>query len=78
MRTRIQKPTPALMTVGEIANRLGVPVHRVEYAVLAHDISAVGRAGNARVFDDSGVSRIKAALGSKASGAAQLQEVTHG
>ena len=78
MRTRTKKPTPALMTVGEIANRLGVPLHRVEYAVLAHDISPVGRAGNARVFDDSALKRIKAALGSKESGAAQLQEVTHG
>ena len=71
-------PCVQYLTVGEIALRLNVPVHRVEYAVLAHDIPAVGRAGNARVFDDSALKRIKAALGSKASGAAQIPEVTHG
>ncbi len=70
-------PSLRYLTVGEIALRLNVPVHRVEYAVLAHDISPVGRAGNARVFDDSALKRIKAALGSKASGAAQLQEAAH-
>lgn len=71
-------PSLRYLTVGEIALRLNVPVHRVEYAVLAHDISPVGRAGNARVFDDSALKRIKAALGSKAGGAAQLQEAAHG
>jgi DNA-binding transcriptional MerR regulator len=66
-----------MMTVGEIAARLEVAVHRIEYVVRAHNIPAVGRAGNARVFDDSALKRIKAALGSKASSAAQLQEAAH-
>ena len=72
------KPCVQYLTVGEIAARLDVAHHRVEYAIRAHNIPPVGRAGNARVFDDSALKRIKAALGSKASGAAQLQEVTHG
>lgn len=67
MRSRTKNSTPSLMTVGEIAARLDVALHRVEYAILAHDISPVGRAGNARVFDDSGLRRIKAALGSNSS-----------
>lgn len=71
-------PEPRYLTVGEVAVRLQVSLHRVEYAIRAHNIPAVGRAGNARVFDDSALKRIKAALGSKASGAAQLQEAAHG
>lgn len=74
----MRDPQTRYPTVGEIARLLRVPVHRVEYAIRARNITAVGRAGNARVFDDSALKRIKAALGSKASGAAQLQEAAHG
>ena len=49
-------------TVGEIARRLGVPVHRVEYVILTRGIEAQGRAGNARIFSAGDVKRIDAEL----------------
>jgi hypothetical protein len=52
-----------LPTVGEIARRLQVPVHRVEYLIRARGITPCGRAGNARVFSEGVVSRIAAELG---------------
>ena len=48
-----------LPTVGEIASRLGVPIHRVEYVVRSRDIEPAGRAGNARVFSEAAVDRIR-------------------
>lgn len=47
-----------LPTVGVIARRLGVPLHKVEYVIRARRIEAAGRAGNARVFTDADVDRI--------------------
>lgn len=49
-------------TVGEIAKRLGEPLHRVEYIIRARDIQPTGRAGNARVFADADVDRIAGEL----------------
>lgn len=49
-------------TVGEIARRLGVPVHKVEYVVRARGIVPVAWAGNARVFAESDVARIASEL----------------
>ena len=49
-------------TVGEIARRLGEPVHRIEYVIDSRGISPCGRAGNARVFSESAVSRIAGEL----------------
>ena len=46
---------PRLPTVGEIARRLGQPVHRIAYVIRARQISASGRAGNARVFPEDAV-----------------------
>ena len=37
----------------EIARRLGVAVHRVEYVVRTRNIQPVSRAGNLRVFSES-------------------------
>ncbi len=42
-------------TVGEIARRLGVPLHRVEYVIRARRIEPTGRAGNVRIFTDADV-----------------------
>lgn len=43
----------AFLTVGEIARRLAVPLHRVEYVLRTRgQIHPVGRAGNIRVYDE--------------------------
>lgn len=53
---------PPVPTVGEIARRLGVPVHRVEYVLRARRIEPAGRAGNAYVYSDADVDRIASEL----------------
>ncbi len=45
-------------TVGEIARRIGEPIHRVEYIIKARDIQPTERAGNCRVFTDGDVALI--------------------
>lgn len=49
-------------TVGTIATRFGVPVHRVAYVVKAHGIKPAGRVANLRVFGQEEVKRIAAVL----------------
>ena len=49
---------PSIPTIGEIARRLGVTSHRVEYIIRARSIRPCGWAGNARVFSDEDVERI--------------------
>jgi hypothetical protein len=51
-----------LPTVGEIARRLGQPVHRVEYVLRSRRIRPAGKAGNCRVFAEPDVERVRAAL----------------
>ena len=53
---------PSMPTIGEIARRLNVPTHRVEYIIRARNIKPRGWAGNARVFDDAGVEAIATEL----------------
>ena len=40
------------LTVGRLAERLGVPIHRIEYLVRARDIRPVQRAGHLRIYDE--------------------------
>ena len=47
-----------LLTVGEIARRLGQEVHRIEYVIRSRNIRPVGWAGHARVFRDADLDRI--------------------
>lgn len=54
--------TPTMSTVGEIARRLVVPVHRIEYIIRARNIQPCGWAGNARVFPEDAVKAIAAEL----------------
>ncbi len=54
--------TPIVPTVGEIARRLGVALHRVEYVIRARHVRPSGRAGNARVFTEADVDRIASEL----------------
>ena len=62
-------------TVGEIARRYQTSVHRVEYAIRAHGIEPVSRAGNARVFSEDAVRRIGEILGAES---AQREEAARG
>ena len=52
----------SLPTVGEIARRLGEPVHRVTYVIQSRQIEPVSVAGNSRVFSESQVAFIAAEL----------------
>ena len=49
-------------TVGEIARRIGEPIHRVEYVIRTRNLQPRGRAGNCRVFTDDDVAYIAAEL----------------
>ena len=51
-----------LRTLGEIARLLDVPFHRVAYAVTTYEINEATRVGIIRLFDESGVQAIRAAL----------------
>jgi hypothetical protein len=53
---------PAFPTVGEIARRLGVPVHRVVYVIESRRIRPMGWAGNAKVFSEADVQHIASEL----------------
>ena len=53
---------PNLITVGQIAKRLGVETHRVAYVIRSRDIRPCGRAGIHRVFDDAAAERIGSEL----------------
>ena len=50
--------TPTLPTTGEIARRLNVPTHRVNYVVESRGIEPAGWAGHAKVFSEADVQRI--------------------
>ncbi len=52
----------SLLTVGEIARRLGQEVHRIEYVIRSRNIRPVGWAGHARVFRDADLNRIASEL----------------
>jgi hypothetical protein len=49
-------------TVGEIARRLGEPIHRIEYVLRTRNIRPSGLAGNCRVYAERDVERIAAEL----------------
>lgn len=55
-------PVATAPTVGEIARRLGIPVHKVEYVIRARQFRPVAVAGNARVFSEADVDRIASEL----------------
>lgn len=56
------RTVPIVPTVGEIARRLGEPIHRIEYIITARKIEPSGRAGNLRVFNEADVDRIASEL----------------
>ena len=58
----MSRATSPLPTVGEIARRLGAPLHRVEYLIRARNIQPRGWAGNARVFANGDIDYIAGEL----------------
>jgi hypothetical protein len=58
----VTESLPNVPTVGEIARRLGVPLHRVEYVIRSRRIEPTGKAGNAYVYSDADVDRIASEL----------------
>jgi hypothetical protein len=48
--------------VGEIARRLGKPIHRIEYVLRTRNLRPSGLAGNCRVYAEDDVERIAAEL----------------
>lgn len=53
---------PLLLTVGEIARRLGTKVHRVEYVIKSRKVQPIGWAGHARVFSKASFTHIESEL----------------
>jgi hypothetical protein len=50
------------LTVGQIAQQLNEPIHRVVYAIKTRNIAPSGIAGHARVFEEEHLEQIAAAL----------------
>jgi len=50
---------PRLNTLGRIALRLGVPLHRVQYIIASRDIRPAAYAGQLRLFDSKAMARIR-------------------
>ena len=51
-----------LMTVGQVAERLEAPLHRVKYAIDAYGIAPAGRVGILRVWSEDDLPQIRNAL----------------
>ncbi len=56
------EPPSISPTVGEIARRLAVSIHRIEYIIRTRNIQPSGWAGNARIFTEVDVDRIASEL----------------
>jgi hypothetical protein len=63
-----------LPTLGVIAEQLREPIHRIRYIVDTRGIRPTARAGNAKIFADGDVERIRVALAE----IARAKEVGHG
>ena len=55
-------PEQIAITIGEIARRLNVPIHRVEYTVRSRNIQPISTAGNLRIFDVAAIDHVAAIL----------------
>jgi hypothetical protein len=62
MEANMSTIVPTMLTIGQIAHRLGQPIHRVEYLIRARGIRPCGWAGNARVFPEEAFEIIAAEL----------------
>ena len=55
----MQLPARKLLTVGQIAERLSVPVHRVRYILETRLIDHTAEAAGARVFSPDALRRVR-------------------
>jgi len=62
-------------SVGDVASKLGVPTHRVQYTIGRSGIQATARGGRARLFDDEAVAKIEAELKRTAARVAESRRV---
>lgn len=69
---------PTMPTIGEIARRLGQPIHRIQYVIRVRRIHPCGWAGNARVFPEDAVEVIAGELQRIASAKGRDQEEQDG
>ncbi len=53
---------PTYLTLGDIARRLEVPIHRAKYAIEAHGIEPAMRAGITRLWEARDLATIKSAV----------------
>jgi len=51
-----------LLTIGDISNRIGIPQHRVAYAIKRYGVEPAQRAGMTRLWTEDCVERIAAAV----------------
>jgi len=60
----LESPDPhhSLLTLGQLANRLGVSTHRLKYAIDQYRIAPVSRVGIIRVWSDDSIPLIRSAL----------------
>ena len=58
----MRKRPVEMLTIGRIARRLQVPMHRVDYAIRTRRIRPVARAGTLRVFAVGQLDLIRAAV----------------
>ncbi len=58
----MRSSVPAAPTVGEIARRLGEPVHRIEYVIRTRGLKPVSRAGHAGIYSEDNVQYIASEL----------------
>lgn len=56
-----------LLTLGQIAQQLGVSIHRAKYAIESYRIEPVTRIGIMRVWSEDDLPRIKSAIARVAS-----------
>ena len=51
-----------VLTVGEVAERLGIKIHRAEYLLRSRNVQPAGMAGRYRLFDESAIQRLQKEL----------------
>jgi DNA-binding transcriptional MerR regulator len=62
MTDTVHEPSPQLLTLGEISERLGVSTHRLKYAIEQYKIPPTRRVGIIRVWSDDKIPLIQKAL----------------